>query len=87
LIQAYSRTHRILNGVKSQGNIVCFRNLKPATDDTIKLFSNINAKDEIIIQPYEDYVEKIQEAVLKLLEVVPNVDSEYDLPSEVKKLE
>src|SRR5690606_4095272 len=47
LIQAYSRTNRILNELKSQGNIVCFRNLKPATDEAITLFSNINAKDEI----------------------------------------
>ena len=87
LIQAYSRTNRILDEVKSQGNIVCFRNLKPATDDAITLFSNINAKDEIIMQPYEDYVEKFQEAVAKLLEVVPTVDSVNDLPSEVEKLD
>jgi type I restriction enzyme R subunit len=73
LIPAYSRANRILDEIKSRGNIVCFRNLKPATDDAITLFSNINAKDEIIIQPYEDYVEKFQEAVLKLLEVVPTV--------------
>ena len=87
LIQAYSRTNRILNELKSQGNIVSFRNLKSATDDAITLFSNINAKDEIIMQPYEDYVGKFQEAVAKLLEVVPTVDSVNDLPSEVEKLE
>ena len=45
LIQAYSRTNRILNEKKSQGNIVCFRNLKKNTDDAIALFSN---KDAII---------------------------------------
>ncbi|WP_339869757.1 type I restriction endonuclease subunit R [uncultured Algoriphagus sp.] len=87
LIQAYSRTNRILDELKSQGNIVCFRNLKQATDDAITLFSNIAAKDEIIMQPYEDYVEKFQEAVTKLLAVVPTVDSVYELPSEVEKLE
>lgn len=87
LIQAYSRTNRILDELKSQGNIVCFRNLKPATDDAITLFSNLDAKDEIIMQPYEDYVCKFQEAVAKLLEVVPTVDSVNELPSEVEKLE
>lgn len=73
--------------MKSQENIICFRNLKPATDDAITLFSNINAKDEISMQPYEDYVEKFQEAVAKLLKVVPTVDSVNNLPSEVEKLE
>jgi type I restriction enzyme R subunit len=87
LIQAYSRTNRILDEVKSQGNIVCFRNLKPATDDAITLFSNINAKDEIIMQPYEDYIEKFQETVAKLLKVVPTVASVNNLPSEVEKFE
>ena len=51
LIQAYSRTNRIINELKSQGNIVCFRNLKPATDDAIRLFSNLDNKDEIISPP------------------------------------
>ncbi|GAB3217308.1 type I restriction endonuclease subunit R [Algoriphagus aestuariicola] len=87
LIQAYSRTNRILNELKSQGNIVCFRNLKQATDDAITLFSNINAKDEIIMQPYEDYVQKFNEAFIKLLQIAPTVNSVNDLPSEVEELD
>ncbi|MDP2041839.1 MAG: type I restriction endonuclease subunit R [Algoriphagus sp.] len=87
LIQAFSRTNRILNELKSQGNIVCFRNLKQATDDAITLFSNINAKDEIIMQPYEDYVQKFNEAFIKLLQIAPTVNSVNDLPSEVEELE
>nr|WP_287938645.1 type I restriction endonuclease subunit R [Algoriphagus sp.] len=87
LIQAYSRTNRILNELKSQGNIVCFRNLKQATDDAITLFSNLNAKDEIIIQPYEEYVQKFNEAFIKLLTITPTVNSVNDLPSEVEELE
>lgn len=87
LIQAFSRTNRILNELKSQGNIVCFRNLKQATDDAITLFSNINAKDEIIMQPYEDYVLKFNEAFIKLLHIAPTVNSVNDLPSEVEELE
>jgi len=87
LIQAYSRTNRILNELKSQGNIVCFRNLKGATDQAISLFSNINAKDEIIIQPYEEYVTKFNQAFIALLQITPTVNSVNDLPDEDKELE
>lgn len=75
LIQAYSRTNRILNEVKSQGNIVVFRNLKEATDDAIALFSNKEAKDIIIMQPYDDYVKKFNDAFIELLRITPTVNS------------
>ena len=87
LIQAYSRTNRILNELKSQGNIVCFRNLKEATDEAISLFSNINAKDEIIMQPYEEYVSKFNQAFITLLQITPTVNSVNDLQDEEKELE
>ena len=87
LIQAYSRTNRILNELKSQGNIVSFRNLKTATDDAIALFSNINAKDEIIIQPYEEYVTKFNLAFIELLKIAPTVNSVSDLQDEEKEFE
>ncbi|MCW3789251.1 type I restriction endonuclease subunit R [Plebeiibacterium sediminum] len=87
LIQAYSRTNRILNELKSQGNIVCFRNLKGATDKAISLFSNINAKDEIIMQPYEEYVAKFNQAFDELLKIAPTVDSVNDLIDEEQELE
>jgi len=86
LIQAYSRTNRILNEMKSQGNIVCFRNLKGATDNAIALFSNLDAKDEIIMEPYEDYVKKFNEAYNSLLQITPTVNSVNDLPSEEEEL-
>ena len=54
LIQAFSRTNRILNELKSQGNILAFRNLKKRTDEAIILFSNKEALEEIIIPPYEE---------------------------------
>jgi len=79
LIQAYSRTNRILNEQKSQGNILCFRNLKKNTDDAIALFSNKEAKDIILMQPYEHYVEKFNEGVETLLEVAPTVQSVDEL--------
>jgi type I restriction enzyme R subunit len=87
LIQAYSRTNRILNELKSQGNIVCFRNLKEATDEAISLFSNINAKDEIVIQPYEEYVAKFNQAFISLLQITPTVNSVNNLQDEEKELE
>lgn len=75
LVQAFSRTNRILNEKKSQGNIVCFRNLKKNTDDAIALFSNKDAKDIIIMQPYEEYVKYFNEAFIELIKIAPSVNS------------
>lgn len=86
LIQAYSRTNRILDELKSQGNVVCFRNLKNATDEAITLFSNKEAIEEIIVQPYEDYTKKFKDAIEKLKDIVPTVDSVNELPSETEIL-
>ncbi|PKR81772.1 deoxyribonuclease HsdR [Brumimicrobium salinarum] len=86
LIQAYSRTNRILNEQKSQGNIVVFRNLKPVTDEAITLFSNKDAIAEIIMEPYEDYVQKFNTAYIELLKIVPTVNSVNDLVSEEDEL-
>ncbi|RBA28369.1 type I restriction endonuclease subunit R [Flavobacterium tibetense] len=87
LIQAYSRTNRILNEQKSQGNIIVFRNLKKATDEAITLFSNKEAIEEIIMKPYEDYVKKFNDAFIGLLKVVPTVNSVNNLQSEEDELE
>jgi len=87
LIQAFSRTNRILDKNKTQGNIVCFRNLKDRTDEAITLFSNKEAIDEIIVEPYETYVEQFNEAVQKLLEIAPKVDAVDSLYTEENKLQ
>jgi type I restriction enzyme R subunit len=87
LIQAFSRTNRILNDKKSQGNIVCFRNLKKLTDDAITLFSNKDAKEIILVEPYENYVEKFNKAFSELLNITPTVKSVDSLPSEKEELE
>lgn len=87
LIQAYSRTNRILDELKSQGNVVCFRNLKDATDQAITLFSNKEAIEEIIVKPYEDYVESFNKAVEKVLNVTPTFDDVNDLESEEEQME
>lgn len=86
LIQAYSRTNRILNETKSQGNIVVFRNLKNRTDEAITLFSNKEAIEVIIMRPYEDYVSKFNEAFENLLKVTPTTDSVNDLETEDDEL-
>ena len=87
LIQAYSRTNRVLNEQKSQGNIVVFRNLKQATDEAILLFSNKDAIETILMQPYEDYTTKFDEAYYYLKNIVPTVDSVNGLVSEKDELE
>ncbi|NER09987.1 type I restriction enzyme, R subunit [Muriicola jejuensis] len=86
LIQAYSRTNRILDEVKSQGNVVSFRNLKKATDEAITLFSNKEAIEEIILEPYDHYVADFKEAASKLFEIAPTVDSINDFLSEEEEL-
>ena len=55
LLQAYSRTNRILNTVKNFGNIVCFRNLEEATNQAIALFGNKEACGVVLLRPYRDY--------------------------------
>lgn len=87
LIQAFSRTNRILDELKSQGNVVCFRNLKEATDEAITLFSNKEAIEEIVIKPYEDYVEWYNRAVNNVLAITPSFDSVNELESEDDEME
>ncbi|UAT30146.1 type I restriction endonuclease subunit R [Bacillus badius] len=55
LIQAFSRTNRILNSVKTYGNIVCFRDLKEETDKAIALFGNKDAGGIVMLKTYEEY--------------------------------
>ena len=86
LIQAFSRTNRNLNEKKSQGNIVCFRNLKAATDEAIALFSNKDAKETVLVAPYEEYVKAFNKAVDELLAIAPTVQSVDDLPGEKEQL-
>jgi len=86
LIQAYSRTNRILNEQKSQGNIVVFRNLKKATDDALTLFSNKDAKETVIMPPYEEFVRLFNKAYGKLLAIAPDLESIDELTDEEQEL-
>jgi type I restriction enzyme R subunit len=82
LIQAFSRTNRILGEQKSQGNILSFRNLKKATDDAITLFSNKEAIKVVTMPDYEKIAEKFDEALKLLREITPTYQSVNDLESE-----
>lgn len=55
LIQAFSRTNRILNSIKTFGNIVCFRNLQRRVDDAISLFGDKNASGIVLLKSFKDY--------------------------------
>ena len=55
LLQAFSRTNRILNSVKTFGNIVCFRNLEKATNESIALFGDKEAGGIVLLKPFDDY--------------------------------
>ena len=82
LIQAYSRTNRILNSVKTFGNIICFRNLEQATNDAIGLFGNADATGVVLLKTFDEYYfgytdeegkyhEGYKEMVEKLLQMFP----------------
>lgn len=71
LIQAYSRTNRILNSVKTYGNIVTFRDLEQQTNDAIALFGNKEAKGVVLLKPYRDYYDEYAAKVADLLARYP----------------
>ena len=71
LIQAFSRTNRILNSVKTYGNIVSFRNLEEATNDALALFGNKEAKGIVLLKPYAEYYSEYQGLVAELMQTFP----------------
>ncbi len=71
LIQAYSRTNRILNSVKTYGNIVSFRNLEQATNDALALFGNKDAKGIVLLKPYAEYYSEYQGKIAELQALFP----------------
>ena len=87
LIQAFSRTNRILNELKSQGNILSFRNLKARTDEAVALFSNKEALEEIVIPPYHTQVDRFNDVYNELISLTPTYDSVDNLEDENEELE
>ena len=82
LIQAFSRTNRLLDETKSHGNIVCFRNLKKSADEAFLMFSNKQPREFIETPPFEDLMADFNEAYQALLAITPTVDSVDNLPDE-----
>ena len=71
LIQAYSRTNRILNSVKTYGNIVAFRNLEDETNKALELFGNKDAHGVVLLKPFGEYYSEYAENVSELLQDFP----------------
>jgi len=71
LIQAYSRTNRILNSVKTYGNIVSFRDLEQQTNDAIALFGNKDAKGVVLLRSYGEYYGDYADKATELLDKYP----------------
>ena len=87
LIQAYSRTNRLLNSDKPHGNIISFRNLKEATDKALALFGDENAKEVVFKKPYEEQKKEFENKLKELKEKVPTVSSVDGLQGEEEKAE
>lgn len=87
LIQAFSRTNRILNSVKAYGNIVCFRNLESAVDDALALFGNSEARGVVLLKPYKDYRDEYEKVVGELLESMPPGDEPFGEAAEKRFVE
>ena len=85
LLQAFSRTNRVLNEKKRFGKIVCFRDLKSNVDASIKLFSDENPIEDIIRPPYDEVKKEFNELLLDFKEKYPSVDSIDGLKSEYDK--
>jgi type I restriction enzyme R subunit len=95
LLQAFSRTNRILNSVKAFGNIVCFRNLESATNESISLFGDKEAGGIVLLKAYSDYykgykdegkeVRGYESMVTELLEKFPISVHIFDIGEQAQK--
>ena len=85
LLQAFSRTNRVLNEKKRFGKIVCFRDLKSNVDASIKLFSNSNNLEDIVRPPFNEVKKNYQELTTNFLKQYPTPSSIDLLQSEKDK--
>lgn len=90
LIQAFSRTNRILDATKSFGNIVTFRDLEQATIDAITLFGNKNTKNVVLEKSYKEYLEGFTDASTGdarrgFIEVVNELNTKFPNPDAIEK--
>ncbi len=86
LIQAFSRTNRILNSVKTYGNIVCFRNLQEKVDEAVGLFGDKDAGGIVMLKSYDEYLNGYEDDKGKhidgYVELINRLNSEYPLEEE-----
>ena len=87
LIQAFSRTNRILNSVKTFGNIVCFRNLETAAKNALALFGDKNARGMVILKTYNEYMDGYEHEHGKHIEgyneLVARLVNEFPISSQI----
>ena len=87
LIQAFSRTNRILNEHKKHGNIVCFRNLKDKVDGAIALYSNNKPIEKVLMKSYDEYLQDFINALERLKKITPTFDDVNSLVGEDEERE
>ena len=85
LIQAFSRTNRVKDEKKKFGKITCFRDLKEKTDDAIKLYSNSDSSEVVLMKPYEMLVDEFNAKAMDFLSKFPTLEAVSALESEVEK--
>jgi type I restriction enzyme R subunit len=85
LIQAFSRTNRILNSIKTFGNIVCFRNLEDEVDKALSMYGDRNAGGVVLLKPYGDYLSEYLKRVAQLKASFPLDDSNALMTDEAKR--
>lgn len=85
LLQAYSRTNRVQKTTKPYGNIVCYRNLKENTDDAIRLFSDTNNTDTVLMRSYSYYLDLFEAELKRLYELVKSPQEVNGLQTEEEK--
>lgn len=82
LLQAFSRTNRVEKETKQFGNIVCYRNLKKATDNALRLFSGGGNIDGVLLEPYEHYLKEFEKQGFELRSICPTAEDVDSLQSE-----
>lgn len=87
LIQAFSRTNRILDATKPYGNIVCYRNLKKETDEAICIFSKTETSDVVLMESYEHYLELFKKRLETLYNIAPTLEAVDMMQDENEKKE
>lgn len=82
LLQAFSRTNRVEKETKPFGNIVCYRNLKKNTDDALKLFSQTDKAEDVLVKNYEYYKEQFEQYAAELYKFAPTPEAVDGLMNE-----